>query len=114
MSPHFWLDGLRMHVSSTADHGVVGSDTVLEFHQRGATVWAEYCGGEVTVGFLAGTLRGTKLEFRYTQVERSGEVHGGLSHGELERLPNGRIRIHEHFQWASRDESGTNIFDEIE
>lgn len=106
------LDGLVMHVSSTAEQGVVGTGTRLHFQQKGRRVFGRYGGGAVRRGCLVGRLSGTRLLFRYAQVEVSGEIHGGTSACELVRRPSGRIRILEHFTWRTRTGSGTNVFDE--
>jgi hypothetical protein len=53
-------------------------------------------------GCLVGRMLGDKLSFRYSQREREGGIHGGHSTCVLETLPDGRVRIHEHFTWATR------------
>jgi hypothetical protein len=102
-----------MHVGSTADRGVVGSDTRLEFRQKGSRVLARYRGGAIRRGCLIGRIKGSQLPFRYAQVETSGEIHGGRSVCDVERLADGRTRSHEHFTWRARSGSGTNVFDEV-
>lgn len=107
------LDGLRMHVSSTAADGVVDSGTRLHFIQRGHRVVARYAGGSVRRGWLIGRLSGSELVFRYAQLEAAGGVHAGHSVCVVERLSTGRVRIVERFTWTSRPGSGTNVFDEL-
>jgi len=107
------LDRLVMYVSATAEEGVVGSDTRLHFRQVGSRVFARYGGGAVARGFLVGRLTGSRLAFRYAQVEASGEIHGGRSLCEVERRPGGGTRIIEHFTWRTRSGSGINVFDEV-
>lgn len=107
------LDGRHMYVSSTAATGVVGSDTRLEFLQRGSRVAARYAGGAVERGWLVGALSGARLAFRYAQRETSGHVHGGRSVCTVESLEGGRVRVVERFTWTTRPGSGTNVFDEI-
>lgn len=108
------LDGRVMHVSATADVGVVGSDTRLHFRQKGRRVFARYGGGAVVRGFLVGRRNGSGLVFRYVQLEASGEIHGGRSVCEVVAGPDGRARILEHFTWRTRSGSGTNVFDEVD
>jgi hypothetical protein len=108
------LDGMAMYVSSTADQGVVGSDTRLHFRQKGSRVLGRYSGGAVSRGCLVGRLAGSRLVFRYAQVEASGEIHGGTSSCEVQRRRDGRTRIVEHFTWRTRPGSGTNVFDELD
>jgi len=106
------LDGISMFVSSTAENGVVGSDTQINFTQKGTVVFGRYAGGSVRRGCLAGRLHGATLRLRYAQVEASGEIHGGRSVCAVVRQPEGRLRVVEHFTWRTRAGSGTNIFDE--
>jgi hypothetical protein len=108
------LDRVMMYVSSTADHGVVAQGTRLLFTQKGSRVMGRYGGGAVSRGCLVGTLSGAQLVFRYAQVEASGEIHGGRSVCEVERRPDRRIRIVEHFAWRTRPGSGTNVFEEMD
>ena len=108
------LDGLKMYVSSTADIGVVGAGTLLHFTQKGDRVMARYSGGSIRRGCLVGEISGEALNFRYTQLEESGEIHGGSSVCDLVALPDGRTRIVEHFTWRTREGSGDNVFDQLE
>lgn len=107
------LNGLVMNVSSTAEQGVVGADTLLRFRQNGERVFARYAGGDVVRGCLAGRVSGSELTFRYAQIETSGEIHAGHSVCDIRSRPDGRTRIIEHFTWSTRSGSGVNVFDEI-
>lgn len=107
------LDGLTLYVSTTADIGVVGADTLLRFTQKGDRVLARYSGGSIKRGYLVGEMSDRTLSFRYTQLEGSGEIHGGSSICDLVTLPDGRMRIVEHFTWRTREGSGDNVFDQV-
>jgi hypothetical protein len=107
------LDGVTMFVSATAATGVVDSDTRLHFTQKGSRVAARYDGGAVARGWLVGSLAGSELVFRYVQREVTGAIHSGHSIAPVERRPDGRLRMVEHFTWSSRPGSGTNVFDEV-
>lgn len=106
------LDGRTMFVSSTAGNGVVGSETILRFRQRGGRVIAAYSGGSIQRGLLVGRVDGPTLRFRYVQRERDGAVHGGASVCDVQRVGE-RVRIVEHFTWHTRVGSGVNVFDEV-
>ena|SRR5215813_830202 len=108
------LDGLELYVSSTDQRGVVGSDTRLRLTQKGSGVLGRYAGGSVLRGCLVGTIDGDRLSFRYLQLETSAVFHGGSSVCDVLRLPNGCIRLVEHFEWRTRSGSGTNVFDEVQ
>ena len=107
------FDGRRMHVSQTAEGGVVNEETFFDFKHENGVVSARYAGGGVQLGHLIGKIVGGKLEFRYAQVQTDGVLDGGRSICDIECLPTGKLRLLEHFQWESREGSGTNIFDEI-
>ncbi len=108
------LDGVTMFVSSTAEQGVVGSDTRLRFIERGSRVFARYAGGAIARGCLIGRRTGDDLVFRYVQREASGELHAGRSTARVVRRSDGRLRIVEQFAWTTRDGSGVNVFDEVQ
>ena len=107
------LDGLVLHVTSTAEQGVVGSDTRLYLSQKGSGILGRYAGGAVVRGCLVGRVAGSELVFRYAQVEASGAIHAGSSVCELLRRDDGRARILEHFTWRTRPGTGTNVFEEL-
>ena len=107
------LDGLTMFVSATAENGVVGSETLLRFTQRGPRVAARYAGGRVLRGWLVGRWDEDILRFRYAQREESSTIHGGQSICAVEERADGHLRLIEHFVWTTRPGSGTNVFDEL-
>lgn len=106
------LHGTAFQVRSTAEQGVVSSETRLEFEQRGDRVLGRYRGGSIQRGWLVGNLVGRILRFRYAQVESAGHVHGGRSICHLELLRGGRLRLQEHFEWETRSGRGMNVFDQ--
>lgn len=112
MSRELQLDGITMGVTSTASNGVVGAGTRLTFTQRGERVMGRYVGGSICRGFLAGRLNVDRLDFHYLQLETSGEWHAGDSSCIVESLPDGRLRVVEHFSWRTRAGGGTNVFEE--
>jgi len=108
------LNGVRMHVVSTAEGGEVNTETLFEFTQDASVVSARYAVGKVRLGYLVGTISAEGLRFRYAQVDNSGRLDGGHSTCEIRRMANGRIQLIEHFTWDSREGSGTNLFEEID
>ncbi|HEV2270276.1 MAG TPA: hypothetical protein VGR92_12515 [Steroidobacteraceae bacterium] len=102
-----------MTVSNAGVNSVVNAHTTLTFEQQGNVVSARYCGGEVVDGYLIGHLAGWSLHFRYVQADRSGRLDAGVSEGVFDRLADGRLRLVEHYQWLTREERGTNWFEEL-
>ncbi len=109
------LDGVVMRVVATAAGAGIGIGTVFCFEQVGDSISARYGGGRVVQGWLAGTVDSgaSGLRFDYLQVDVAGRVDSGQSTGTLDRLPDGRRRLTEHFIWASRDGSGANRLEEL-
>ncbi len=96
-------------------NGEVSGDTVFQYHQQDRIVWATYAGGAIVRGFLIATVQDdNSLDMRYQHVNNRGELMTGRCHSTPERLPDGRLRLHERWQWTSGDQSaGTSIVDEV-
>jgi hypothetical protein len=95
--------------------GEVGSDTIFYYHQDEDAVWAEYSGGEIVRGsLLAKVMPDGSLDMRYQHVNRKGELMTGLCKSIPEKLPDGRIRLHESWTWTCGDHtSGTSVIEEL-
>ncbi len=107
------LDGVYMRPVAATGHGEVDRETLFSFSQQGPVVSARYSGGVIQLGFLIGTLAEDRLAWRYVQADHAGRLDGGHAHCELLRLPDGRIRLTEHFSWGSREGSGSNVLEQI-
>jgi hypothetical protein len=103
-----------MHVVHTSERGVVNKDTIFDFVQNNNEVYAEYSGGQIVRGFLVGLMGNNNLKFSYCQLQLDGKLDCGTSFCEVSRDENKKIRLIEHFEWASRPgERGINIFEEV-
>ena len=108
------VDMDRRVFRSVGDHeGDVGAETEFRYRQAGDLVWARYSGGAVRLGFLVGTSDGAELHLRCTHVDTSGATATGASTDRIERLDDGRVRLHETWAWDSRDGSGTATLEEV-
>ena len=96
--------------------GEVSQETVFHYHQTGNLVWAEYKGGEIVFGSLIAKVdEGGNLEMRYQHLNAKGELMTGKCFSKPELLPDGRIRLHEKWQWTCGDfSSGESVIEEIE
>ena len=106
------LDGLIMNAVETDPNGVIGVDTIFNFHQAGNNVHCDYAGGKVLHGYLVGVVNEKKLKFRYCQLESDGSLNGGASNCELIDT-NGLTQIVEYFEWESRPGKGKNVIQEM-
>jgi hypothetical protein len=76
----------------------------MAFHygQAGARVWALYGGGHVAFGTLvARVCEGGALDARYQHAMSDGAIRTGRCATRAECLDDGRIRLHEQWQWLS-------------
>lgn len=108
------MDGRVLRAVSNDTGGTVSDATTFRFEQEKGLVQARYEGGEIRRGFLVGRSDGEVLDFRYTHLTAAGETATGHSTDEIERLPDGRVRLHEEWSWDSKEGSGTSVLKEIE
>jgi hypothetical protein len=108
------LDGRTFRDVTEHHLGEVGADTVFAYHEDDAgVVWARYAGGAIRLGYLVGTRSGDRLEFRYAHVTTRGETATGHCTSSVEVLDDGRVRLHESWEWESRTGGGTSVVEEI-
>ncbi|SOD79015.1 n-acetylglutamate synthase [Spirosoma fluviale] len=100
---------------TNTDNGEVSSETLFHYHQENSIVWAEYAGGSIVKGFLIAVVQpDNSLDMRYEHVNKEGELMTGKCLSTPEFLTDGRIRLHEQWQWTSGDgSSGTSIIEEV-
>jgi hypothetical protein len=106
------LDGRVFNVSEMGAAGEASAATMFEYHEDNGLVWARYQGGAVRLGFLVGIREGDRLDFRYSQLNESGETSNGRCSTTLSVLPDGRIRLSEVWAWESKRGSGTSVAEE--
>lgn len=103
------------HSITNTPNGEVGSKTLFHYQQKDNIVWAEYGGGSIVKGFLvAKVLENNVLDMRYEHINILGELMTGICISTPEILSDGRVRLHEKWQWTSGDlSSGKSIIEEI-
>lgn len=92
-----------------------GPAPVAQYRQQQDLIWADFSGGEVRRGSIAGTcdVDGV-LRFAYCMVLTSGEAVTGLCHSTPEVLADGRIRLTEHWQrFGAGESSGVSTLEEL-
>jgi len=63
---------------------------------------------------IAKGLEDDSLDMRYQHINRKRELMTGVCRSTPEILPDGRIRLHETWQWTTGDlASGTSVLEEI-
>ena len=96
-------------------NGEVSGDTVFHYRQEGDVVWGSYTGGSIRFGnLIARADQNRELDMRYQHLSEDGTFKTGICRSKPEILTDGRIRLHEAWQWTSGDQSkGSSIIEEI-
>lgn len=99
---------------SNTENGETSNETVFHYKQEENILTSEYSGGKIIKGHLIGLVDNTgNIEMRYHQVNDKGELMTGFCTSRPEILANGKIRLHETWQWTSGDLSkGNSILEE--
>lgn len=98
-----------------SSNGETSEETIFEYQQNGTILTSEYQGGQIVKGHLIGLVdkEGT-IEMCYHQVNTKGELMTGVCSSKPELTDDGKIRLHESWQWTSGDQSsGTSILEEL-
>jgi hypothetical protein len=95
--------------------GKPDSDTIAVYHQEGDVVWAEFAGGEISRGFVAGKCDpdGT-LHMGYTLVRATGGVICGHTVNTPEVAEDGHIRLREVWErYGVHAATGVSYIEEV-
>lgn len=107
------LDGLVLAPVTDQAPGQVGTGTRFTYHEKDGEIWAEYAGGDIVRGYLVGTRRGDRLDFRYVQLKHDGGTSCGHCVSTVGELPDGRVRLTETWEWESQAGSGTSVVEQV-
>ncbi|MEM9777974.1 MAG: n-acetylglutamate synthase [Chloroflexota bacterium] len=112
---HINYNGKKFTSVSNSGSGEVDNNTVFNYQQNGNVLWATYSGGAIKFGTLTGLIaEDGSLDFRYSHVNTDDIIMTGRCLSTPEILPDGRIRLHENWQWTSGDLSaGESIVEEM-
>lgn len=100
---------------SNTDNGETSSETIFKYTQTDDILTSEYSGGRIKKGHLIGIVdKDGCINMSYHQVNTDGKIMTGICKSTPEILENGKIRLHEEWQWTSGDFSkGKSIIEEI-
>jgi hypothetical protein len=99
---------------SNSENGETSGDTIFHYKQLGQVLTAEYSGGKIKYGHLVGLVdTNGNIDMRYHQINEKDELMTGVCQSKPEMLENGKIRLHETWEWTSGDRSkGQSIIEE--
>ena len=96
-------------------NGETSEETIFHYMQAKNIVTATYSGGQIVEGHLMGLVsKDGEINMRYHQVNTNGNLMTGVCKSIPEIISNGKIRLHEEWQWTSGDKSkGNSIIEEL-
>lgn len=107
-------DNRKFKPVSNSENGEVSSEMVFHYRQVQNVISCNYSGQHIVNGHLIGLVdeKGC-IEMSYHQVNAKGELMTGVCRSSPEIMSNGKIRLHEVWQWTSGDHSkGQSILEE--
>ncbi|MDG1806099.1 n-acetylglutamate synthase [Flavicella sp.] len=98
-----------------SQHGETSEKTVFHYKQIGTFLTATYTGGVIVKGQILGSVaKDGSIKMCYHQINSVGELRSGICESKPEILSNGKIRLHESWQWTTGGgEKGTSIVEEL-
>ncbi|WP_138434603.1 n-acetylglutamate synthase [Winogradskyella algicola] len=97
-----------------SENGETSNETIFLYKQVGNILTSEYSDGRIKKGHLIGIVdENGNIDMRYHQINEKGELMTGICKSKPEILENGKIRLHESWQWTSGHKSkGKSILEE--
>lgn len=108
-------EGKKFRPIQNTENGETSAETIFAYQQSGNILTSTYQGGQIITGHLIGLVKedGT-IDMRYHQVNHKGELMTGMCVSTPEIMANGKIRLHESWEWTSGDRSkGSSVLEEI-
>jgi hypothetical protein len=100
---------------TNTENGETSHDTIFHYIQNENILTSAYQGGNILVGHLIGLVDNDgNINMCYHQINKMGQLMTGKCQSRPEFMTNGKIRLHEKWEWTSGDlSSGHSIIEEI-
>ena len=108
-------DGKIFRPVSNSENGETSVETQFLYKQVGNILTSEYSGGKIKNGHLIGLVdENGNIDMCYHHVNEKDELKTGTCTSIPEILNNGKIRLHEEWQWTSGNKTkGKSIIEEV-
>lgn len=105
----------RFRPISSSENSETTSDTIFVYKQNGNILTSTYKGENIIEGHLIGLVdHDGVINMRYHQINKNNELMSGVCVSKPEIDSNGKITLHESWEWTSGDKSkGTSVLEEI-
>ncbi len=99
-----------------SDNGEVDAALVFNYQQNGNILTCTYNGEKIIQGHLLGIVANDgSINMRYHQINIHQQIMTGICTSTPEIMPDGKIKLHEDWQWTSGDLSaGNSVLIEID
>ncbi len=99
-------DNRKFRVKSTSESSETDTNTIFHYKQEGHLLTCEYQGGKIQKGHLLGTVdKDGKITMRYHQINTNGELMTGICTSTPEVQSDGKLILHEDWEWTSGNKS---------
>lgn len=96
----------RFKVENNSDNGELEEGLIFHYKQVGNILTCDYNGKSIVKGNILGTVNDFgEIEMSYHQINNENQITSGKCSSSPEILPNGKIKLHESWQWTSGDKS---------
>jgi len=111
----YYYGGRLFRPISSEGESDTTSETIFKYKQKDDLLTGTYAGGSVRFGQLIGTVNmAGRIDMRYHHMTVEGELVFGVCKSIPEEMENGKLRLHERWQWMSGDKSkGRTTLEEI-
>jgi len=112
-------DGKRFRPINTQGRSETTPETIFQYSQTNDLLTGTYSGGDIEYGSLIATIDTEgRINMRYHHRNKSGALMTGVCQSIPEILDNGKIRLHETWQWTSPEvpsnvSKGTSVLEEF-
>ena len=105
----------KFRTVSNTENGEISEETIFHYKQSGNILTCEYSGGKIVAGQIMGLVdKEGFIHLRYHSINVKGELMTGTCKSQPEILSNGKIKLHQSWQWTCGDHSsGSSVIEEI-
>ncbi len=100
-------------ISSTASEVNADDPTRFVYEEADGVIWGTYTGDTVVQGRFVGTRDDDRLVLMYVHALKAGPRAAGRSDSRIESLPDGRLRLVEHFTFDGDDTPQVSVCEEL-
>lgn len=94
---------------SNSPNGQVSDEVRFYYFQEADLLHGHYQGGAIVYGQLIGKVdSSSNIQMHYHHIDIDGKVRTGICHSVPKISEDGKIRLHESWQWTNGDRSKGN------